>query len=165
MDENFKKTITKLKKILQEKNFSEYKKETLYKLINLFNDTNNNSFEKILLTNLEELKENYDIFIPQINSILSDFSIRYLKKTLTKEFSIYYYDTYIDVFLQDNCDVNNLKNEIKSPTKQIQLLYLNQRKTEIISMKDLDSKFKTLKPSEVKIRIITDPNSPLKIHV
>jgi hypothetical protein len=162
MNEQLKTLTQKLKEILESNDFSKVSKDTLIKIINLFNNTSDID----IITNIEKniLNKSYndlelELTINRINSILSDFSKNYIKKIIYPNYSLYYYPTYVDIYIKQNND-KILTEIIDLNPKEV--LLINNKSKHKQFIKNIDTSYSIItdflnnnSPENIKIRIIT----------
>ena len=109
------KSIETFKNILLNHNLDKLDKKTIIKLINLYKDLSKlNIIEEIItIANKENdkfLKELIDI---KINSIITDLSTKkYIKKEEGNDFSVYYYESTIRLYIKESLSKEYFKKLI-----------------------------------------------------
>lgn len=139
-----------------------FKKESLIKIIQLHDDIFEEKFIEKLIKKLLNISSNEEIFVIKINSIISDIKDnKYSKKTIFKDYTMYFYGTYIDIFIKEHADIDDLTKEIKLLAdkegfngKELSLINLrNPSKIKNVNIENLANFLNSRSKTNYKIKI------------
>jgi hypothetical protein len=154
--------VDKLFKILNERETSGLNKDILIDLIILYNDFGNETFndtlKKLILSKDMTIVER-DVYLSKLNTIISKLtSPRYLEKILTKDYILYIYQNFSEIYLNKDFNVNVLIDKILNlNTKEIVFIDKKNKKSyenvniEMLKSEELTKQFN--RKNILKIRL------------